>query len=188
MYHAGFDQTKPLHMPAMPPLVRASKQTREESLPVFFKSCTFDVQLLEAEIRMPNWDQNGWALRMNPASALFFTILDKDRLASIKRLCLTVHTAENDMYADGLVLACYISVSDGGQTFVVTCRAKDDYSRKVAKSSDDQRFRKVEKAMVEPLEAMKHRRGDDGIKLRLDDIYALRNAIERGWYDRGIEQ
>ena len=51
------------------------------------------------------------------------------------------------MYADGLVLACYVSVSDGGQTFVVTCRAEDDYSRKVAKSNNDRRFRRVEEAM-----------------------------------------
>ena len=42
--------------------------------------------------------------------------------------------------------------------------------------------------MMKPLEAMKQRGGDDSIKLRLHDIYALRNAIERGWYNRSLEQ
>lgn len=42
----------------------------------------------------------------------------------------------------------------------------------------------LEKAVAKPLAVMKSRDGTDGIKLRLTDIYSLRNAAEEGWWER----
>lgn len=179
-YLAAFSD-KLLHMPNMPPLARASKNLRTEVRPLFFGECIFEIRLVAASTEDAGWPKVGWALRMRPESVAFFATLDEKSLTSIKKLCLTVETKAWS------VLACYVSIDKGGQSFTTMCRQEDpdtraDANRKHQKTAE--RFRNVEEAVTRVLKKMKTREGEEVMKLRLGDVYALRGAVERGWYGR----
>ncbi|KAK4549786.1 hypothetical protein LTR36_005087 [Oleoguttula mirabilis] len=183
-YLAAFAD-QPLHMPTMPPLARANRLLREEVSPLLFKNCTFEIKLVAAETQDPRWPRTEWALRMRPESALFFTQLTAETLATLRKLCITAETVQENL---GIVF-CRILIDEPGRTFRVHCRQHQPmprrplgglwlpYPRSLARLSS------VEQRVTDVLETTVAREGEGGAKLHLSDVYALRKAVEQGLWE-----
>ena len=79
------------------------------------------------------------------------------------------------------VIACRIDISADGLSFTVACRQENMGTREQIMYDFTVKLRMVETGMRQVLTGMVNRVGQQGIRLTVDDVYALRNAFERSW-------
>lgn len=80
-----------LSCPAQPPITRVSRLIREEALPLFYKTCTFALDIDASGARGPNREWNGATALVNAitgSSEVFVQYTDSKYLKMIRRISL----------------------------------------------------------------------------------------------------
>ncbi|KAK4549789.1 hypothetical protein LTR36_005090 [Oleoguttula mirabilis] len=176
-YVTGFSD-KPLHAPTTPPLARLSRQLKSEILPVFFSSCTFDVH----HLGLPHWSEESGYTYTGSRTVCFFRKMTADNLACIKKLraCICEHE-DQTMVPDA---ACVFTIDEDGRGFKASCNGA---LTGILPENFQKRLRGIEQAVRKVMLRMQVRKNDDGrIALRLDDVVALRWALQLGYSGRGL--
>ncbi|KAK5127417.1 hypothetical protein LTR85_006756 [Meristemomyces frigidus] len=177
-YYVADFLDRPLHAPAMPPLTRASRQSKKEVLPVFFSSCIFDVHLIE----MQHWSDKTWHLYTSSHTRCFFDVITADNLACVRMLRACVREyGDQSMAPDA---ACLFTINGDGRGFKVACSGT---LTGIAAEHFQARLRDIEQTVRKVMLRMQLRsNGGDRIVLRKEDVVALGWALTLGYQGRGI--
>ncbi|PPJ51341.1 hypothetical protein CBER1_08616 [Cercospora berteroae] len=91
-YMSSFDST--LQSPTQPPLTKVSRLIRQESLPIFYNTCTFGLALVVQHKNLPlGVTDSGWQLVWHPDTDLYLKSLLPESLAMTRSFHIQVVTS-----------------------------------------------------------------------------------------------
>ena len=86
-YTIYFNNLPPLEQPAQPPISKVSRLVRQESLPLFYSSCTFMLNVDKAEADADeNFDITFYGTTFNEIKGEFFRNISEEHLRMIEKL------------------------------------------------------------------------------------------------------
>ena len=163
-YISDFNEES-LEEPTQPPLARTCRMMRNEVLPLFYSTCTFDLKFST----MPSNGASRVRFRMDPRSFIFLTTLAPGCIGDIRLLDIQFRDAAyvltvEDFWVDvdfNDAKLCYVDCTDG---------------MKKNRRSIKMEVKKVLKKVARR-QGRKGRKGRKGLKLQ--DFYNLGAAVER---------
>ncbi|GIZ47052.1 hypothetical protein CKM354_001015300 [Cercospora kikuchii] len=90
-YMSNFDST--LQSPTQPPLTKVSTQIRQESLPIFYNTCTFGLALVAQQKLPPPGIGSGWHLVWHPDTDTYLKSLLPESLAMMRSFHIQIVTS-----------------------------------------------------------------------------------------------
>jgi hypothetical protein len=153
----------PLESPAQPPLAQVCRTLRQEVLPVFYSTCHFRISLRQ---RRCAWPERG-RLPLEDHSLLFLKHLSSADLGSMRKFELYFNCPEQA--EDGV---CVDLDSKKKLVWIASRVKKESNHSKVSKEIEPKLLKAVQPIVTRILKR-------EGKKLRLKDIYDMRNKIEK---------
>lgn len=171
-YLAAFDQT--LQTPAPPPLTFVSKAVAKEVLPMFYSGKTFAITFL----RLDYDEGHGGKFRPTDATQHFLLRLTRESIADIRSLDVHVGTTYEKYrgdFKDWVFCRCSIELDGFAAGYRLRIEGSEgdgfDEGERV-----ERRRKKLQEQMEKVLDRVAEREGTK--KFRIEDIYALRTAME----------
>lgn len=175
-------QNHQLYMPTSPPIARTSRRLRQESMQVLCDKCSFDIRMIETKAN----DKAGTILRMELQTMSFLSNLGMHFLPMIRnlRLCLqrdkpySVPIERHLSFSRREMTTFSIHLPHKQAGLKVEAEACDGFWTQRPAPHPPEQMALFERAIRSVLKDMESRGSPDSISFRMNDIYALRDAIQ----------
>ncbi|CAK3867555.1 Hypothetical predicted protein [Lecanosticta acicola] len=164
VYEYHFSDMRTAYAPAQPPISRASRVLRQESLSMFYSICIFNISFNVSRIRSRHGDSFGAPLWIPDKHALWLGATPEKHLSQIMHLEIRVIWGMNTLHTFSF------DITKGAVKSITV-------DHNFADASANAKLRSLFDLL---LTSISTRKEDGEPKLSRDDIYAFRRAIEKG--------